>query len=68
MITKTRTAYKIGFSSALSEDTFSAYHEAGKYTWSETNKHTLRRHFFKGYASGRHFFTQVRRENLEATK
>lgn len=45
-ITRTRTAYKIGYSAALSIESFSAYHDAARYKYATIR---VKDAFFRGY-------------------
>lgn len=67
MITKSRVAYKIGFSSALSVGSISAYNDAVKWSdhfeWKEKMK--IRKAFYRGWEEGRKWFVSVRREIME---
>ncbi len=61
---RSRTAYKIGFSSSLSEDTWSPYNELTK--WEILQSRRERSDFIRGYSEGLKIVREVRRENTLA--
>ncbi len=65
-ITKLRTAYKIGFASALSFDTISAYIEAANYSFEGNVPGRIKKGFIRGYADGRKWFSIVRRGGFDS--
>lgn len=61
MISSLKTAYRIGFSSALNPESWSGYNELSRWK-EEISDDSLRKSFLKGYASARVLLFEVRRE------
>lgn len=66
-ISKPKTAYKIGFSSALSPESISAYSEGAKYNFLGEESRKLKKRFFKGYGDALRILREVKRD-LVASK
>lgn len=59
MITKIRVAYNLGFSYALSMESFSAYNDAAKFKYSTIR---VKNAFFRGYKTGKEKLSEVQKE------
>ena len=65
MIKAIRTAYSIGFSSALNPGTWSGYNELSKWEFldEKTTKRKLKTSFLRGYGEGSKILRALKREN-----